>query len=293
MYSVKVLADSISPKGIRLFTAELIYPRIVHSEFMTHRVKSRNAGSNRAIPAAKLLAAVTEEPFVPIYWGKNQKGMNPGDEFNPETVKQLETIWLEARDDATKHASRLLEFGVHKGIPNRLLEAWQWITVIVSATEWNNFFNLRIDKDAEPHMRELAYRIWQEYSASTPKPMIIGDWHLPLIYDDDRQEVYQTLRQQHNYSYGAYNKMLAKISTGRCARVSYLTHNGVRSIEEDIRLHNQLLQNGHWSPFEHSAQCMEDMSWRGNFRGWRQYRKFFKTENRTDFDPEKVTQLYA
>ena len=45
----KMVAHSIA-NAIPIMTMELQYPRFIHSEFMTHRMFSRNASSSRAIP---------------------------------------------------------------------------------------------------------------------------------------------------------------------------------------------------------------------------------------------------
>ena len=60
-YSARVLLDSVSPGGVRLVTMEVRYPRFIHAEFMTHRMFSRNAGSSRALPIRKMIAAVRDE----------------------------------------------------------------------------------------------------------------------------------------------------------------------------------------------------------------------------------------
>ena len=45
-----------------LWTFELTYPRYIHSEFMTHRVFSRNASSSRAIPVKRMIEQVRNNP---------------------------------------------------------------------------------------------------------------------------------------------------------------------------------------------------------------------------------------
>lgn len=275
-YSCRILADSISPLGVRLTTMEVTYPRIVHSEFMTYRVYSRNAGSNRAIPVRKLLTACFSDPFIPLSWPKEQKGMQGGDTLDEIRSTAAERIWLEARDRAVDAARRLSELGVHKSLPNRLLEPWQWITVIVSSTEWGNYYNQRIDGDAEQHIYRIAEMMWQTQEDSTPTYVPYGHWHLPLVNEQDRKEF---------TDYYA----LKKLSAGRCARVSYLTHQGERLPSEDFRLHDDLVRSGHWSPFEHQATPAATRGFRhdtGNFKGWTQYRKSFSNENRRIYIPQ-------
>lgn len=296
MYSCRVLADSMNPHGIRYTTLLASYPRFVHAEFMTHRVFSRNAGSNRAIPVAKLLSAVTSDPVIPIYWGKNQRGMVAGEEFTLTEVAELNAIWLAARDSAVRSATELMDKGVHKSIPNRLLEPWQWITVVVSATEWANFFNLRIDDAAEVHIRRIAEMMYCAIRDSEPKELKPGEWHLPFISEQDREQAPDVARA----AYAAVgndlvdmhvNLALAKISAARTARTSYLNHEGVRDLIEDVTMCDQkLIAPGHWSPLEHPAVCMDDRVFRGNIRGFRQFRKFYPKENRKLFDGSRLAK---
>lgn len=151
--SAKIVADSISPAGGRLVTMELCYPRFIHSEFLTHRMFSRNASSSRAIPVEKMLQQVQENPAMPVHWGKNQPGMQAREEIFPNTGKDLWKIYAK---QTAKNAEELNLIGYHKQVVNRLLEPFQYIKVIVTATEWDNFFKLRLHEDAQPEMYELA-----------------------------------------------------------------------------------------------------------------------------------------
>lgn len=293
-YDCKIVADSINGVGCRLTTLEISYPRIVHAEFMTHRVKSRNAGSNRAIPVIKLISAVTDDPFIPLSWGKNQKGMQMGEEFSPEETERFNTLWLRARNYSVAVAKRLMDAGVHKSLPNRLLEPWQYIKVIVSATEWANFFNLRIDDDAEQHIRRIADMIYECQYYSQPLYVAPGKWHIPMLRDGDQEDIKRYViaagEMPEPLTLEQYTLM---VSAGRCARVSYLTHNGVRDIAEDIRLCTDLVTSGHWSPLEHQARARSDSEWSANFRGWKQYRKLFVSENRDTYYKELEGRKYT
>ena len=261
-YSAKILADSFnSATGGRLTTFEISYPRIVHGEIMTHRVMSRNSASSRAIPVTKLIKAVEEDPFIPIWWGKHQSGMQAHEELDETRLKAAREAWLGARDEAVNTAKYLNNLGLHRQIANRGLEPWMWITVIISATEWDNFFRLRCHPDAQPEIRKIAEMMQELYRNSTLEILLPGEWHRPLLFDEaDLDDVSEE------------NK--CKISVGRCARVSYLTHDGKRDIEADIKLHDRLLPPKHFSPFEHVAQAWETPIRSGNFTGgWHQYRQ--------------------
>lgn len=265
-YSARVLADSVGPSGKRLTTMEITYPRFVHSEFMTHRMFSRNSASSRAIPIGKMIGRVIDDPVLPVWWGKNQAGMQATEELDEDARVNAEAVWLHARDEAIGRVQVLSAIGLHKQIANRLLEPWMWITVIVSATEWVNFFGLRCHPDAQPEIRKIAEMMRELYQSSRPRETDAGIWHLPLVGSDDLM--------------GGYGERdLKKISVGRCARVSYLTHDGKRDPQADIDLCDRLSTSGHWSPFEHVAVALEKPEHCGNFIGWRQYRKDFDGES--------------
>jgi thymidylate synthase ThyX len=295
-HSAKILADSISPDGVRLTTMEVVIPRIVLAEFNTHRQFSRNSASSRAIPVEKMLKRVIEDPYVPSEFGRNQKGMQAGDALPKDVAAMARLDWLIARDNAVDRAKKLLERGVHKQLTNRLLEPWLWHTIIVSATEWGNFFHLRCHPHAHPDIRKTAELMREAMKESAPKELDYGDWHLPLVYDEDWQEVRDGAEKLGMEREGGYNtQMLVAVSVGRCARVSYLTHDGKRDLEEDVKLHDKLLNDGHMSPFEHVARPMTEEERKvyctvkhstgsnlrpflGNFRGWVQYRKTIPNE---------------
>ena len=283
-YEAKIVADSISSAGNRLTTMEVTYPRFVHAELMTHRMFSRNSASSRAIPVQKMIDAVLNDPVLPVWWGKNQSGMQAKEELSHIEANEARETWLSARWKAVESVRRLTEIGLHKQIVNRILEPWLWHTVIVTATEWSNFFALRCHPDAQPEIRVIAEMMRDLYYSDTPRTRGVGfgGWHLPYVdWDEEITADVETLK---------------KISVARCARVSYLRHNNVGDIEKDIELHDRLAVSGHWSPFEHVAKpihiddwesgkfnFMQDEKyniWSGNFNGWLQYRKTFANENR-------------
>jgi thymidylate synthase ThyX len=253
---------------------EVRYPRFIHSELMTHRVFSRNAASSRAIPIKKMIAAVRDEPAMPVYWGRNQSGMSAREAVAPEIEARAREEWQAALADALRHAETLSDSAIdlHKQLVNRLLEPFAWITVIITATEWANFFTQRAHEDAQPEIKHLAELMLAAYRESEPGAVAFGRWHLPLIADDERS---------------LPDELLCKISVARCARVSYLTHDGRRDRDKDIELYERLLgggANGHWSPFEHVATpavAAADRS--ANFIGWEQYRKRFPGEHAATF----------
>src|SRR5690349_17705362 len=139
----KVLADSINTNGERLTTLEVSIPRVVLSEFNTHRAFSRNSASSRAIPIAKIIERVTTDPYVPRLFSLNTKGMS-AKEYISETDPNYDIAvqwWLESRDKAINSATSGLSLGLHKQVVNRILEPWMWQTIVVSSTDWDNFFD--------------------------------------------------------------------------------------------------------------------------------------------------------
>lgn len=278
-FKAKVILDSVSKAGARLITMELTYPRFIHAEFMTHRMFSRNAASSRAIPTRKMIKMVEDNPAMPVYWGKNKKGMAAIEELKDTNIALAKHAWLKARDSAVRSAKCLYELGAHKQIVNRVLEPWKYITVICTATEWNNFFGLRRHEDAQPEIHHLADLMFEAQEKSEPK-LIEQSWHMPYITEEDWTIAIDN--SSHGQSvHGAFFE-LRDISVARCARVSYLTHDGKRDHTKDLKLFQMLLTgsgHGHWSPFEHVARPFSNPERRsGNFVGWKQYRKEFKGE---------------
>ncbi|HEY9085229.1 MAG TPA: FAD-dependent thymidylate synthase [Candidatus Tyrphobacter sp.] len=256
-YSARVLLDSISEAGLRLTTLEVTFPRFVLAEFNTHRSFSRSSASSRAVPTSKILARVDEDPVMPLEWGRNQKGMTASEVLTEEEEEEAKRAWLDARDAAVAHARRLQALHVHKQVVNRVLEPFLWHTVIVTATEWENFFELRCAPNAQPELRQAAMLMRDAMNESTPALVAQGAWHLPLLQLDERSLDIETQK---------------KVSAARCARVSYLTHEGKREIEKDLELYERLKSDRHLSPFEHVATPAEDTAFHANFRGWMQMR---------------------
>lgn len=256
-YSARVLLDSVGPNGVRLSTLEVTFPRFVLAEFNTHRSFSRNSASSRAVPTTKLIERVERDPAVPLEWGLNKSGMSATDVLSSEAAKAATRAWLDARDDAVAHARRLLDLKVHKQELNRLLEPFLWHTVIVTATEWENFFELRCAPNAQPEIRAAALRMRGAIDASRPRPVGDGEWHTPLLQEDEAVLDVEVRKQ---------------ISAARCARVSYLTHEGAREIAKDLELYERLKSDRHLSPFEHVATPSDDSRFHANFRGWIQMR---------------------
>jgi thymidylate synthase ThyX len=292
-YAAKILADSISPAGHRLTTFEVTFPRIVLAEFNTHRMISRNSASSRAIPVDKRIVAIAEDPFAPAVFGKNRRGMQATEELGEKETRIASDWWTSARASMVRCAIELSTLGVHKQLANRLLEPFSWHTVICTATDWENFFNLRCHPNAQPEIRTVAEMMREVYGVEKPSPTAYGEWHLPLVNTGEKTVT------AHGDGWAIE---AAKLSAARCARVSYLTHDGRCDPAADLDLYEKLASNGHMSPLEHPARPMTkrelgffeqhvlEMGRRewlsagrvthylGNFNGWVQLRKLVPGE---------------
>lgn len=261
-----VIADTMSERtGGCILTLELVYPRIIHAEFLTHWMFSRNAASSRATPVATCLEEVERRPYVPSQWLKNKPGMAGGEPFNAKDTAAIESDIKVLRQMTTAVVRRLMERGVSKQQANRYLEPFMYIRTLVTATDWDNFFKLRLDKaHVQPEMYDLARAMCMAIGKSTP---VVGRIHLPYIDWDVS---------------GAFgDEVLAvMVSAARCARVSYLTHDGkAPDKEKDLALAKRLWEEGHLSPFEHQAWAKFSPYYSRNFRGWSSARRYFSGQD--------------
>jgi len=350
MISAKIIADSKNEFSNRLTTMMATFPRFILAELNTHRMLSKNSASSRAIPFVKMVKSVEENPFIPIAWQKDHPGMQGTEYFTSDhDIAVRELMWEDNRKYAIAGAKHLSESGVSKQLCNRLLEPFAYHTVLITATEWENFFALRcpqyigrnlqafrskkdlvkdivdnteifeprsVDKlsdlewlqlnkaQAEIHMMDLAEKMWDAYNESEPKLLKAGEWHIPFGDQIDQNKLFGALdlnntrpaegevegyRTKEKFDqYMTEGKV--KIATARCARVSYTVvgeEGKPANYEADIKLHDRLMQSGHFSPFEHCAMAMskydalhENNHWSGNFRGFVQYRKTINGENK-------------
>ncbi len=271
-----IVEDSTSTNGIRLTTYQLRYPRFIHSELMTHRVFSRNASSSRAIPVNKMIEMVRNEPAMPINWGANIPGMQAKEELTGDNLVEVKELWLFAATQAANVAAKMNEMGLHKQVANRILEPFQHISVVLTATEFSNWFELRAHEDAQPEIHELAIQMRIAREASKPKLLQSDEWHLPYVTQEERNDQFFKANEDNA-------ALLRKVSAARCCRVSYLKHDGTAaSISDDLDLCDKLVGSKplHASPFEHQATpdvfdcgAWDNQELHGNFKGWIQYRK--------------------
>ena len=290
MKYAKVIADSKHYEtGTRLTTFEVLMPRWVLAEFNTHRQLSRNSASSRAIPIKANIENILANTALPVHWGLNQSGMVADLEANDEIAQKARDVWIRARDSAIGFANELSELGIHKQIANRLIENFTYQKVIVTATEWSNFFWLRNHKDAQPEIKAVAEDMYQEYLASTPRELKLGEWHVPYFGDGIWTSESETSLAD-----------ALKISASCCAQVSYRKQDD--SLEKATKVFDMLnLDNEdadvrmHSSPIEHQATPINieenpyyitglshidvnGVSWSGNLKDFVQYRKLFANE---------------
>lgn len=294
MIEVKIIKDSYNKDlKSRLTTFELVYPRFIHGELMTHRMFSRNAASSRAIPIDKVIELLQTNPAMPVHWGKNQAGMQANTEI--DNIEGAKLLWLAARDSAISHAIVMRDMGLHKQIVNRILEPYQLMKTIVTATEFNNWFWLRAHPDAQPEIKELAEKMLEIYEIYAPDELFEDEWHVPYV--NTQRSIYTGelfyIDENDKYITAQEARM---ISASCCAQVSYRKNDG--SLEKAHVVFDRLINSVpvHASPVEHIAtpvsfKMMLDLCdsgieiegmthvavngqpWSGNLRGWIQYRQ--------------------
>lgn len=288
--SAKIIAHSKSAvNGKEIVTFELVYPRFIHSEVMTHRLFSRNAASSRAIPVAKMIEQVSNSPAVPCHWGKNQPGMQAKEELSGDELYDVKQYWDFAAEKAANYADLMNKKGAHKQIVNRILEPFQMMKTVLTATEFDNFFWLRKHPDAQPEIKRLAEVMWDALQESDPVQLSPGDWHVP--YFEGGGYWLQGC--------GVPLEDALSISASCCAQVSYRVLDD--SLEKARDIYKRLVESKpvHASPFEHQATPMRYTTdgegcwwiddeggmdgathadrngqlWSGNFKSWVQHRQ--------------------
>lgn len=283
-------------------------------ELLTHRMLSKNCSSSRAIPIEKMLGYIENNMAVPVYLGRNKSGMQAVEEI--EDKEPALRFWKNSFTGVKSTVNLLTKLGLHKQIANRLTEPYQMMKVVVTATEWDNFFNLRIDKDAQPELVMLADKMFNAMQGSTPKALKAGQWHLPYVDSIEYTEgdggygEYDNNQWYHIEGDGITLEDAIKISVASCAAVSYRTEN--MTLAKADKIFDMLInaENLHSSPFEHVAKPthytnkgmmvneQSPVTWEkgithmkrsgelcsGNFTGWVQYRHLLNNNTCNSFD---------
>lgn len=300
LITAKILADSVSPQGTRMTTMEIEYPRFILAELNTHRMLSKNSASSRAIPVKAMHEQIKAAPAGPVFWGKNQAGMQAKTELTGNDLGDAGFIWQRAMQDALHWSWALADrVGLHKQVANRITEPWMTMKTVISGTEWANYFWLRDHADAQPEIAELAHKMRLAYDASSPQLLHPGEWHVPYVntYRDTHTGVLYYLDNSDQYITADEARV---ISASCCAQVSYRKNDD--TLEKAKKIYNQLIESepAHASPVEHQATPMDIESmcrfepetweggvthvsansdlWSGNLRGWIQHRKLIPNE---------------
>lgn len=291
LISVEIIKDSYNPEfSSRITTMILEYPRIIHSELMTHRLFSRNASSSRAIPVSKVIEQVRDNPAMPVRFGKNQAGMQDAGEHMPNLGKE---IWNDAMESAVQYALAFSENNFHKQVANRILEPYQFIRVCVTSTNWNNWFNLRNHPDADPTIHALAETMEKAMSESEPYRLMPGQWHLPFVKEQVNMHEQQFFDESDNE---ITLEQALMISASCAAQTSYRKLDNSLEKAEDI--YKKLIESKpcHASPVEHSCMAIakqenpmdyfkikgvthidrNGIPWSGNLHGVIQYRQLIE-----------------
>jgi thymidylate synthase ThyX len=304
--TAKIIAYSRAPNGQLIVTFEIEYQRFIHGELMTHRLFSRNAASSRAIPVATIIKQVRDNPATPIHWGKNQSGMQAKEQLKGNSLYDVQELWLEAAWRAAHVAELMSEEGCHKQVANRILEPFQWMKTVVTATCFENWFWLRDHADAQPEIRALAVAMLEQLDSHTPSDLKPGEWHVPYVETtkdfagkimyvgestkDDPLAVPDVDTDRYMRIY-TLEEALA-ISSSCCAQVSYRKLDD--TLEKAQMVYKRLVDSEpvHASPFEHQATPMKRNAdfrnkgithkdraghfWSGNFIGWIQHRQLIQ-----------------
>jgi thymidylate synthase ThyX len=298
--NAKIVADSCDIRGNRITSVLVTIPRIVLAELNTHRMFSRNSASSRAIPFERMVKAVKDDPFIPIAWQKDHSGMQ-GTEYMEHGINDLIDNHLRARDAAVERATEANQRGLTKQLCNRYLEPFMWHTVLITSTEWENFFALRcpqygllteeglkhfrsqndyfkaggvisgtdinieflkINKSgAEIHIQAAAEAIYDAMNESTPMALKDGMWHIPFSDKLNNPE----MGTAYGYLHGI------KVATAMCARTSYTVVGNEKEMTyaKLIEIHDRMVSQVpfHASPFEHCARVMTEDEYYTNVRG--------------------------
>lgn len=287
--------------GKEIVTWELVYPRMIHAELLTHRMFSRNSASSRAIPISKVVEMVRSDMAVPSHWGANQPGMQAKEELDGFALLGVMDLWCDAALAAANFSEGMAALGAHKQVANRITEPFQWMKVVLTYTEGNNWYWLRDHTDADPTIHALAQKMVESLEASSPFVIYPGEWHVPYVtrMRDAGGIRYLTdtyiADDEFEVQYLTEEEALA-VSSSCCAQVSYRTLD--LSLSKAKMIYGRLVDSEpvHASPFEHQATPMkyarvckdvlhqgwqegithmdrEGMFWSGNFQGMIQHRQ--------------------
>lgn len=280
----EIIADSVWPiigHNKRLTTFKLVVPHSVLGHLVRHRAFSLSVASNRALRSSSVMDTLN---YIPD-WRTAQKGMQPAEFINDKNKRDyLDDIVYTLKNYTSEYVNEMVnKHNVAKELTNRYLAPFQLVTVLVTSSEYSNFFNLRDHQDAQYDTQIVARKMKKLLEENTPTYLERGEWHLPFI----------------SYGEAKDNTIIEQIaaSVARCARTSYKLPNSENrsDIISDIRLFNKLITPPiHASPLEHVATPLRmsdiyasilpedktlNSAFYGNTYGWVQLRKLFEFDD--------------
>lgn len=264
--------------------------------------------NSRAIPVEKMIKVVEEDPFIPLAFQRQHKGMQ-GTEYitDKEGLESCIELWLNGKDSALSVADDFIKLGTTKQIINRILEPWMWVTQLCTGTResFEHLFNQRCPiynveglkftskKDAiglfpylkdmtdlewlqcnsgqaEIHFMDLAEKMYDALNESTPDELKEGDWHIPF-----QEEIWKGKQAEKLED-------VIKMSCAMTARVSYTTinDNEVITLEKAKNIYDKCVKSGHFSVVGHCAKCMSYEEYENWYKGFMKTTYYFDENGR-------------
>ena len=293
-FFVKIAADSIGPNGVRLTSFRLCYEMRVHWDLLTHRIFSRNASSGRSISVTRMVRWLGDKPSKPLRWVADEPGMRQSRELPDALKPSADAVWLAAYKDACRHALTLESLGVHRQDANALLIPFGWINVLVTSTDFANFFALRCHPAARPELQRLAIGMARAYRDSTPRELEAGEWHLPFVTEDEQAELRDARRLRDLTVYEPMLDLFLKYSVARCGHLTVEADGEAKpDPAKELARYKRFLEECAWSTFEHQAKAQPQKACyrSGNFLGWCQHRAYLPKSVHESFDYTSLDAL--
>lgn len=303
----KVICDSYSVEsGQRMTTYEIQLPRFILAELNTHGLLKKCTQSSRAVPITAMLDLYNDNFYIPPGFGVNQAGMSSTKYLEGDDKLEAEALWKSAETDIRYYVETLGKkdgLNVHKQWAARLYEPFMYTKLVITATEWDNFFWLRDDEDAaQPEMVDLTRKMKAARDASVPQELSAGQWHMPYVdctYWWDQQEFFDADGKKIDL------ETALMLSASCCAQTSYRKADD--SLEKAKIVYDKLFGGSkpHFSPCEHQGKVMkkskagvierlfpsrleegvshmdrEGKLWSANLQGFVQYRKILEQRNK-------------
>lgn len=275
MYDARIVADSIDHLGNRLTSVHVVYPHAVHKDMLRHGLhRARSVASFRALKPEELVEYLRGGGAFRPEWASRVKGMGQGAALEASQIKLADYVWDKHIENCLRTAEALNDLDVAKQAVNFAQQDIAPLVEIITATEWDNYFALRLElKDdgtpvARPEVYLTAKAIKEARDASTPVLMDHTGLHLPLIRPEEL-EVLQSARDHDGGEMAYQLEHLAEVehywslvSVGRCAMISF----GRVDVDEPAdksfeRARDRLLAVGHAEPFEHVARPFTPNQW--------------------------------